>query len=88
MKIVKYFYTKEFKKSINKFSAVDQQSVMERINLFLSDPHHPSLKTHKLKGQLKNYWAFSLNYHFRIIFRFISDTTVEFINIGTHEIYN
>jgi len=47
----------------------------------------PALKTHKLSGKLQEYWSFSIDYHLRIMFRFVDKQTVEFIDIGTHEIY-
>jgi mRNA-degrading endonuclease YafQ of YafQ-DinJ toxin-antitoxin module len=52
-----------------------------------SDPFHPSLVIHKLKGKLKNYYSFSVDYDYRVIFRFIDKNKVLFINIGTHDIY-
>ena len=52
------------------------------------------LKTHKLKGDLNDFWACSINYNLRIIFQFVqaidkdSGKTVESIMlaaVGTHE---
>lgn len=47
----------------------------------------PSLKTHKLKGELADYYAFSVDYHYRILFSIEPTGEVVFINIGTHSIY-
>jgi len=45
------------------------------------------LNTHALSGELEGRWSFSVNYHYRIIFRFYDEKTVIFLMIGTHEIY-
>jgi len=47
----------------------------------------PRLKTHKLTGTLKDYWAFSVTYSDRVLFRFISEKEIIFYKIGSHEIY-
>jgi mRNA-degrading endonuclease YafQ of YafQ-DinJ toxin-antitoxin module len=43
------------------------------------------LKTHRLKGNLKNYYAFSINYSNRIVFKIIEEDSVYFIEIGSHD---
>lgn len=55
--------------------------------IFRKNPHDPRLKTHKLSGRLKDYWAFSVNYKYRIIFSFMEKNEARFYVIGTHEIY-
>ena len=57
----------------------------ERLLLFTEDPYHPSLKTHHLSNNLKEFWAFSINYEHRVVFQFIDDTTVLLIAIGLHD---
>lgn len=59
--------------------------VMEKVLLFADNPRHPSLALHKLKGELKNYWAFSVEYDLRIVLEFINPDKVLFIVIGTHD---
>ena len=87
MKITKYFYTPKFKKRLKKIPHKEKAIVIKRINFFLSDPYSFSLKTHKLSGKLKDYWAFSVSLKLRIIFRFRKENIVEFIDFGGHEIY-
>jgi addiction module RelE/StbE family toxin len=48
----------------------------------LADPFHPSLKTHKLKGDLEGRWSCSIDYSNRIIFRFETNS-----NSGEAEIF-
>lgn len=55
--------------------------------IFRKNLYDPRLKTHKLTGKLKGFWAFSINYQYRILFEFVTDTTIWFHSVGTHEIY-
>lgn len=59
----------------------------QRIEVFQIDPYNPVLKTHKLTGQLKDFYSFSINYSHRILFAFEKASSVTFIDIGTHSIY-
>lgn len=52
------------------------------------DAFNPSLKTHKLKGDLSENWACSVGYDLRILFRFVEHDGTEAIllqTIGTHD---
>lgn len=46
--------------------------------------NHPSLKLHKLKGELNEYYAISVEYDLRIILEISSDK-ITLINIGPHD---
>ena len=56
----------------------------EKIDLLQQDPHCPSLKTHKLTGKLKNYWALSITYEYRLVFA-IDEEAIYLLAIGTHD---
>jgi mRNA-degrading endonuclease YafQ of YafQ-DinJ toxin-antitoxin module len=52
------------------------------------DAYHPSLRTHKLKGDLAGSWACSAGYDLRIVFDFVSHEGAEAIlllTIGSHD---
>jgi len=50
------------------------------------DPFEPSLKTHKLKGELKEYYACSLTHSYRIILTIqIIEDQVVLLDIGNHD---
>ena len=87
MKIKNVYYSSYFKKSLKKFPTREQTIIKKKLALFLENPTNPQLKTHKLKGVLQNYWSFSINYHLRVMFEFIDEESIGFIDIGTHEIY-
>ncbi len=80
-------YSKKFLKSLDKLSAriINQASTREEI--FKNNVFDPQIKTHKLSGKDKEYWAFWINYSFRIKFIFLNNEEVLFLDIGTHDIY-
>jgi addiction module RelE/StbE family toxin len=54
------------------------------------DPFHPSLRTHKLMGELSDIWACSVDYSYRILFEFVenvesSSEAILLVNIGFHD---
>jgi addiction module RelE/StbE family toxin len=61
------------------------ENVMQKLAM---DPYDPSLKTHKLKGPLSDAKACSIDYEYRIVFKFMKnndETEILLIDIGTHE---
>lgn len=52
-----------------------QQYIVDDIKstlvLLSENAFDPSLRTHKLKGELENSWACSVGYDLRIIFKFV-----------------
>lgn len=77
-----------FKKRLLLLPNVIQKKFTRRLTVFTHNPYYPSLKTHKLKGALKDHWAFSLDSHYRVLFRFSPDRKKAIlIETGTHEIY-
>ena len=54
---------------------------------FAVDPQDALLRTHKLKGDLGHYWAFSVDDDLRVLFRWEGDEAF-LVNPGTHaEVY-
>jgi hypothetical protein len=48
------------------------------------DAFDPRLRTHKLKGELSAYWAYSVNREYRVLFRFLGPSEAKFIvNVQT-----
>ena len=51
---------------------------------FAADPQDPLLRTHKLKGELEAYWAFSVDDDLRVLFRWEGDEAF-LVNPGSHD---
>jgi len=70
-----------------------QERIFEVVSLLAIDAFSPSLKTHKLRGQLEGLWACSVDYDCRIVFAFepepeTGEEIIILIDIGTHnEVY-
>lgn len=51
---------------------------------FAEDPRDPLLRCHKLKGELADYWAFSVDDDLRVLFRWDGDVAF-LVNLGSHD---
>lgn len=87
MKIKKITYSSHFAKAFKALPNVVKKQAIQKEKIFREDCFGQRLKTHKLKGELKEYWSFSVNYSHRILFEFQDDGEVGFIDVGTHSIY-
>ncbi|HEX5152436.1 MAG TPA: type II toxin-antitoxin system mRNA interferase toxin, RelE/StbE family [Parafilimonas sp.] len=76
-------FKKSFKKTVSKNADV-AFAVMQKLFIMSQEINHPSLKLHKLKGALSNYYAISIEYDLRIILE-ISDDKIILVDIGTHD---
>jgi len=84
MKIV---YSKGFARMFNALPISVQGKAKEKKSLFKDNPFSKSLKTHKLKGKFKACYSFSVDYDYRIVFKFTGKDTAVFMLIGDHSIY-
>ncbi len=80
-------YTTEFIKLYTKLPQKIKILAQQKEELFIKDLYNPQLRTHKLQGRLYGYLAFSVNFRYRIIFRFRDANSVYFLAIGGHEVY-
>ena len=56
------------------------------IEKLTQDPFESSLKTHKLKGNLSEFYACSLTYQYRVVLTIeIKDEEIILVNIGSHD---
>ena len=64
----------------------EPQAAMLRAALrrFAAEPQDPVLRTHKLKGELEVYWAFSIDDDLRVVFRWEGEEAI-LVNLGSHD---
>ena len=79
--------TSKFRKAYKKMPKMVKLKAEERERIFKKNPFDARLGTHKLHGKYKEYWAFTVVGQYRIMLGFSGAEFVDFINIGTHEIY-
>jgi addiction module RelE/StbE family toxin len=64
--------------------------IEQTLRQLAEDPFHPSLHTHKLKGDLSNIWSCSIDYSYRLLFEFVEnlediEEAILLINLGSHD---
>ena len=84
----KITYTDAYNKKARKFlkkhtSLIDKYQ--KTLELLESNPHHPSLRLHKLEGRLSECHSVSINLSYRIVIYFLlADSEIIPIDIGDH----
>jgi addiction module RelE/StbE family toxin len=85
----KLIETKKYIKKLKKFlkKHPDMFKKYEKtIYLLESNPYHPSLRLHKLKGDLNEFYSVSIDMNYRIIIDFvIIEDKIFLIDIGEHD---
>ncbi|MCR4313764.1 MAG: type II toxin-antitoxin system RelE/ParE family toxin [Candidatus Uhrbacteria bacterium] len=82
------FYTSHFKRGAKRLPVSLRPVIEERLELFQEDPFAPTLKTHKLEGKLRDYWSFSVDYRYRVIFSFEGKSKILLHSVGDHSMYD
>lgn len=80
-------YSKIFLKNYHRLPQKVKTKFESLETIFRQNPFNPKLKTHPLLGNLRGYYSFSIDYHYRVVFDFISENEIWFHNIGTHQVY-
>ncbi len=80
-------YKPSFIREFKKLPIDLQEDAYVKIKLFRDVKNHEQLKVHKLSGQLKGFYSFSVTYSHRIVFAYESRNIVTFHMIGDHDVY-
>jgi len=84
---IKFSHT--FARKLNTYSKKQPavyKKILHKIEFFQNHIDHPSLRTHRLKGDMRKYWSFWVEGDLRIIYLY--EDTIVSIDIGTHaEVY-
>lgn len=79
-------YKPTFIRQLNKLDKDLREEVLEKIDLFKIKDNHLLLKVHKLHGELREFYSFSVNYKIRIVFMW-NNNEVVLVSIGDHDLY-
>ena len=80
-----FSYERKFKKFKKRHPDL-KDSYRKTILLMGTNPFHPALRLHKLKGNLQKYYSVSINMKYRIMIDFIiQDDKIILIDIGSHD---
>jgi len=78
-------YIKRAAKFIKKHPDLTSQ-YQKTLELLEINPHHPSLRLHKLKGRLSELYSISINISYRISIDFIfEDDKIIPVDVGNHD---
>lgn len=80
-------YHPDFISDLKKLDQAVRERAIKTENLFRSNPLHPSLRLHPLKGKLTGMWTLSVTMKVRIIFLRLQKGEIVFLSIGQHDIY-
>lgn len=85
--MINVFYSSQFEKSFKKIPKHIARLFNDKQSLFILNLFNPLLKTHRLRGKLKEYYSFSINVEYRVLFKWVRKNKILLLDIGTHEIY-
>ncbi len=88
MKVKEIKYSSHFRRAMKKLPKNLKAEVLERELIFKRNFSDPRLKTHKLNGNLKQFWAFSITDSFRIMFATDGKGVITFVDVDNHGIYS
>ncbi len=77
-------------KRLTRRDRILQERIFDVLDQLARDPSLPTLKTHKLSGQLQGLWACWVEYDCRIIFAFekepqTGEELIVLVDLGTHD---
>jgi mRNA-degrading endonuclease RelE of RelBE toxin-antitoxin system len=78
--------TPDFEKAYLRLPKHVQNLATRKDEWFRKDAFDPRLRTHKLRGELSAYWAYSVNREYRVLFRFLGPGEALYYDGGSHEI--
>ena len=76
--------TPGFAKLLKRLPATVRQLVREKLNLYVQDPSHPSLRVKRLKGT-RDVWEMSITMNYRLTFEIQGERMI-LRRIGTHDV--
>ena len=78
-------YIRRARKFLKKNPGIHNQ-YRKTLELLELDPHHPSLRLHKLQGRLNGLSSVSINVSYRIVIELlIRNDEIILINVGKHD---
>lgn len=58
--------------------------IQKQLEIFQTDPKHPSLRLHKVTRDIQNVWSISINKSIRMLYTELEDDFY-FFEVGTHD---
>jgi len=84
--VVSSRFKRNLKRFLRKYPKLEP-IIKEKLNALSRDLRHKDLKTHKLTGRLKNFFAISITYEHRLIFSIQEDSLFLLAIVAHDEVY-
>jgi mRNA interferase YafQ len=81
---VRFSASARFLRKAKKLREPQASMLRAALRRFAAEPQDPLLRTHKLKGELEAYWAFSVDDDLRVVFRWEGEEAF-LVNLGSHD---
>jgi mRNA-degrading endonuclease YafQ of YafQ-DinJ toxin-antitoxin module len=81
---VRFATSSRFLRRAKKLREPEASLLRAALRRFVVDPQDPLLRTHKLKGDLSAYWAFTVDDDLRVLFRWEGEEAF-LVNLGSHD---
>lgn len=78
--------TRHFERAFNRLPVDIQERAEAALEIFRNNPFDTKLRTHKLSGGLKQFYAVSVDFRTRIVF-WIRNEVAFLHDIGDHDMY-
>lgn len=78
------YFSQEFKKAYQSMDKTDQKKIEEKLQLFVLNPHHPSLRTKKIQS-LEHIWEALVSTKIRFTWCYFQNGVL-LRTIGYHDI--
>jgi len=89
--MVEIIYSPNFLRRLKKIKKKDKrlfEEILEKVELFIKEKHHKSLKVHKLHGRMRAWYSFSVNYKIRVIFKYSKKKSeANLLDVDSHDVY-
>ena len=83
----KITYSKAFKKHYERLSPAEKKQTKKKLQFFIENPMHPSLRTKKIQGA-EDLWESSINMDIRVLRFYENNELIYLLDIGHHDILN
>jgi len=81
---VRLAFTPRLGRRARKLTALQRALLRAALRRFAVDLRDPVLRSHRLRGELDGYWAFTVDYDLRVLFRRDGDVAT-LVSLGTHD---
>ncbi|MEA2676957.1 MAG: mRNA interferase YafQ [Chloroflexota bacterium] len=81
---MRVFVSTAFLRGARKLKPPRDELLRAALKRFETSPQDPLLRTHKLKGDLADYWAFSVDDDLRVLYRWEAEVCF-LVGLGTHD---